>query len=312
METSANVGFHLLMRVAIPSSNEFTIKQIVAGDRQVVLAWNKVSEAIGYVLEYGSGSNIYVDMLGSEITSSTVTNLNNGSTYYFKVFARLKTGLLAVTPTVSITVGRWSGLQPYQLGLLVNDNEPDSIAVAEYYRIRRQIPSENIVHLNFSKVTRLTNNEFMPLKNKVDEKIPTTVQALAIAWTIPYVVTANTISETTDVLFYFQGLHAVNDIATNKYPPGAVADHLTSYGGMLTDSSQMSALEFIAGGATRSFGTVSEPCSWTQKFPNPQFTIQHYTKGETLIESYWKSILQVFQGVFVGEPLANPWRKQLS
>ncbi|CAF0832114.1 unnamed protein product [Rotaria sp. Silwood1] len=126
------------------------------------------------------------------------------------------------------------------------------------------------------------------------------------------VMKANSISETTDVLFYFQGLHAVNDIATNKYPPAAVADHLTSYGGMLTDSSQMSVLKFIAGGATGTFGTVSESCSWTQKYPNPQFMIQHYTKGETLIESYWKSILQVFQGIFVGEPLANPWRKQLS
>ncbi|CAF3399416.1 unnamed protein product, partial [Rotaria sp. Silwood2] len=166
----------------------------MADDRQVVLAWDKVSEAIGYVLEYSSGSNIYVDTLGSEITSSTVTGLNNGSTYYFKVFACSKAGLLAVTPTVSIIVGRWSGLQPYQLGLLVNDNEPDSIAVAEYYRIRRQIPSENIVHLNFSKVTRLTNNEFMPLKNNVDEKMPTTVQALAIAWTIPYGVECNSIT----------------------------------------------------------------------------------------------------------------------
>jgi uncharacterized protein (TIGR03790 family) len=77
----------------------------------------------------------------------------------------------------------------------------------------------------------------------------------------PYVnaqiVTANWINGTTDVLFYFQGLASVNNIATNKFPPGAVGDHLTSFGGILVNSSQMSALEFIVGGTTGTFGTVT-------------------------------------------------------
>ncbi|CAF4471375.1 unnamed protein product [Rotaria sp. Silwood2] len=102
------------------------------------------------------------------------------------------------------------------------------------------------------------------------------------------------------------GLIHVSNIMTNKFPPCAVANHLISAGGMLTGFSQMSALEFIADGATGTFGTVSEPCAYSQKFPFPSLVISHYTKGETLIEAYWKSILQVFQSVFVGEPLANP------
>jgi hypothetical protein len=32
-----------------------------------------------------------------------------------------------------------------------------------------------------------------------------------------------------------------------------------------------------------------------------------YTQGDSLIEAYWKSISVPYQGIFVGEPLANPW-----
>jgi uncharacterized protein (TIGR03790 family) len=121
------------------------------------------------------------------------------------------------------------------------------------------------------------------------------------------VTSANSLSGTTDTLFYFQGLASVSQISTNSFPPGAVADHLTSYGGRLTDSSQMSCLEFTSGGATGTFGTVTEPCAYGDKFPDPEIMIRHYTQGETLIEAYWKSISQTFQGIFVGEPLAKPW-----
>ncbi len=123
---------------------------------------------------------------------------------------------------------------------------------------------------------------------------------------------ANWISVTTDAIFYFQGLAVVSNIDTNTFPPGAVADHLTSYGGVLFNSSQMSALEFIAGVVTGTFGTVTEPCAYSQKFPDPGIMISFYTKGQTLIEAYWKSVLQTFQGVYVGEPLSNPWKQKTS
>ena len=333
-------------------------------------------------------------------------------------------GTMDTTPEISIVLPRLSGLQAQQLGLLINDNDPDSVVIGEYYRTRRQIPSENIVHLNISVKSVLTSTEFIALKTQVDSALPKTVQALAIAWTLPYRVecnsitssfalgymegpcksstcgfanssryynssstapftdfnmrpammlaaftvdqakamiergiasdgtypngsayimnttdslrslrarifpavnlgyhlspyanaqikNANSISGTTDALFYFQGLAVVANISTNKFPPGAVADHLTSYGGVLVNSSQMSALEFVAGGATGTFGTVSEPCAFSEKFPDPSIMISFYTKGQTLIEAYWKSVLQTFQGAFVGEPLANPWKQKI-
>ena len=111
-----------------------------------------------------------------------------------------------------------------------------------------------------------------------------------------------------DVLFYFTGVASVSGLETLHFIPGAIADHLTSFGGQLTDSGQMSALRWLEAGATGSYGAVVEPCNFPQKFPHPAVVIGRYLRGETLIESYWKSVAWPGQGVFIGEPLAAPYR----
>jgi uncharacterized protein (TIGR03790 family) len=113
-----------------------------------------------------------------------------------------------------------------------------------------------------------------------------------------------------DVLFYFIGKQGVQGLETLHFLPGAIADHLTSTGGMLTDSSQMSALRWLEAGATGSYGAVVEPCNISPKFPNPVVVIGHYLAGETLIEAYWKGVGMPGQGIFVGEPLASPFQRQ--
>jgi uncharacterized protein (TIGR03790 family) len=110
-----------------------------------------------------------------------------------------------------------------------------------------------------------------------------------------------------DVLFYFTGLKQVEAISSNHFLNGAIADHLTSAGGVLFDGRQMSILRWLDAGATASYGTVVEPCAFPQKFPHPAVVIDHYTRGETLIEAYWKSVAWPGQGLFVGEPLASPY-----
>ena len=92
--------------------------------------------------------------------------------------------------------------------------------------------------------------------------------------------------------------------------PGALADHLTSFGGALQGQhGQSTALDWIASGATASYGTVTEPCNHLQKFPHPQVLLLHYLQGETAIEAYWKSVAWPQQGLFVGEPLAAPFSR---
>jgi len=112
-----------------------------------------------------------------------------------------------------------------------------------------------------------------------------------------------------DVLFYFIGKAHVDGLETLHFVPGAIADHLTSAGGMLTDSSQMSALRWLEAGATGSYGTVTEPCNLPQKFPNPVVVTGVYLRGETLIEAYWKGVAMPGQGIFIGEPLAAPFAR---
>ena len=118
---------------------------------------------------------------------------------------------------------------------------------------------------------------------------------------------SNVIANTNDVLFYFTGLANVPEIATNTYLPGAVADHLTSFGGRIPTSGQMSVVKWLEAGATASYGTVVEPCAYTQKFPDTRVMLPHYFRGETVLEAYWKSVHWPGEGNFVGEPLAKPW-----
>jgi hypothetical protein len=118
---------------------------------------------------------------------------------------------------------------------------------------------------------------------------------------------SNVLSNTEDVLFYFTGLANVADIETNTYLPGAIADHLTSFGGQVPTSGQMSVVAWLEAGATGSFGTVVEPCNYPTKFPNTSIVLPNYFRGQTLVEAYWKSVAWPGEGLFVGEPLAAPW-----
>lgn len=123
-------------------------------------------------------------------------------------------------------------------------------------------------------------------------------------------INADVLKDKKDVMFYFTGRSRINAIDSNKYLPGAIADHLTSYGGRLFGSGQMSILRWLDAGATASYGTVVEPCAFTQKFPNPGIVIERYTQGESLIQAYWKSVAWPGQGVFVGEPMAAPYAQK--
>jgi uncharacterized protein (TIGR03790 family) len=121
------------------------------------------------------------------------------------------------------------------------------------------------------------------------------------------IVEADALQQADDVLFYFTGKARVPYLDTLGFLPGAVADHLTSAGGRLTDSRQMSALRWLEAGATGSYGTVVEPCNVRGKFPDPGVLMESYTSGRTLLEAYWQSVQQPGEGIFIGEPLAAPW-----
>jgi len=117
-------------------------------------------------------------------------------------------------------------------------------------------------------------------------------------------------SEADGIMFYLTGAVSVPHLEHIEFLPGAVADHVTSNGGTLYNSPQMSSLEWIRAGATASYGTVVEPCNLPGKFPDPVRLMERYTAGDSVLQAYWGSVAMPGQGVFVGDPLARPFAAQ--
>lgn len=312
-----------------------------------------------------------------------------------------------------------TSLQADEVAVIVNDLDPVSVEVGDYYRLKRKLPSANVIHVEFEPGKNFMDlADFLRVKGVVDALTPAGVQAFALAWTRPFRVECMSVttafaagfnhsycakgckptmpspyfnspsfrpfgdlgirpamllagesleqvkalidrgvaSDSTfpvgtgylvqtsdprrnvraplfdsivermlplmhlkkvrtdylenrpDVLFYFTGSPHVPALESNVFLPGAVGDHLTSAGGSLAKGvRQMSCLRWLEAGATGSYGTILEPCNFVTKFPNPAVFIEHYFRGETLVEAYWKSVAMPGQGLFVGEPLAKPF-----
>lgn len=92
------------------------------------------------------------------------------------------------------------------------------------------------------------------------------------------------------------------------FAPGAIADHVTSCGGMLPDPcyNQSSVWDWLRLGATASYGTVFEPCAYQKKFPDPMIAFW-YSRGFTAGEALAMSVHNPYQGIWVGDPLAAPF-----
>jgi uncharacterized protein (TIGR03790 family) len=307
------------------------------------------------------------------------------------------------------------------LGIIININDPQSVAVGDYYQKRRGVPVSNVIRVRLPAGTNtISEQEFTAAKTQIDKQTPVAVQAYVLTWSRPYRVECMSIttavasgfsrdfcskgcqatrvssyfdsattqpmldlgirptmmlavttvqqahrlidrgiaadtssrngvaylattadvqrnvrsaryglvrmmlsdslpiryvngylSHADDVMFYFIGAVNVPDLTTNSFLPGAVGDHLTSAGGALLDTNQMSSLRWLEAGATGSYGTVVEPCNYPGKFPDPLIMMKHYLAGETLLEAYWKSVQMPGQGLFIGEPLARPFAQRM-
>jgi uncharacterized protein (TIGR03790 family) len=355
-------------------------------------------------------------MLGITIHSGVF--LRAAACVLFIVLEAQASSLLAQQEVTQIT----ARLGPSELAVIVNDADPLSVKVAEYYISRRRIPKANVIHVNITpNQIAMRSAEFKKVKAVVDAATPPNVQAYALTWTTPYRVECMSITSafamgfddegycsasckptklnpyidssshkpyddyrmrptmslagmnfeqvkalidrgiasdytfpqgvgylvsTSDtarniraalypeiiqklgrvvnlqqvkadfltnrkrIMYYFTGAEKVKALDSLQFLPGAIADHLTSAGGMLTDSFQMSSLRWLEAGATGSYGAVFEPCNYLPKFPHPGVVIAHYSHGESLIEAYWKSVAWPSEGIFIGEPLAAPFARR--
>ena len=116
-------------------------------------------------------------------------------------------------------------------------------------------------------------------------------------------------STQTNLMGYQTGLYQYN-VSPGTFRPGAIADNVTSFGGVIFGTNDhTNLLAFIGGGAAGSYGTVAEPLADTEKFPNPQVFF-YQSRGFSLAECYYQSVNQPYLGLTVAEPLAAPFASQ--
>lgn len=106
----------------------------------------------------------------------------------------------------------------------------------------------------------------------------------------------------------------VAGIASFEWPkdsamlPGAIAEHLTSFGAMFNGSGQTKLSAFLRAGAAGSSGTVAEPLAIPNKFPSAALHVW-YREGCSLAESFYQSVYGPYQLLIVGDPLARPYAR---
>ncbi len=95
----------------------------------------------------------------------------------------------------------------------------------------------------------------------------------------------------------------------SRLVPGAIAENLTSLGGIMTPGSGQTKLtSLIRAGAAGSSGTVTEPYAIQAKFPHPMIQ-PFYADGATLTEAFHLTVTGPYQLLIVGDPLCQPFAK---
>ncbi len=114
-----------------------------------------------------------------------------------------------------------------------------------------------------------------------------------------------------DVIGYMLGRTQTEHLDDNVFLPGALADLLTSYSGYLFDNpwgAPSSCLEWIRVGCAGTYGTVVEPCNYTNKFPQARLHYW-YARGFSMGEAFTMSVQAPYQGILVGDPLCQPYSR---
>jgi uncharacterized protein (TIGR03790 family) len=87
------------------------------------------------------------------------------------------------------------GVRPATLAVIVNDSDPLSREIADYYQQQRAIPADNIIHVAFDPGQAVMKiGEFAVMKSVIDAQAPPSVQAYLLTWAQPYRVACMSMS----------------------------------------------------------------------------------------------------------------------
>lgn len=86
-------------------------------------------------------------------------------------------------------------LEPENVAVVVNRDDPASVAAGEYYRDARRIPARNVIRVSIPGRPRvLSAADFAALKRRIDGALPPDIDVVVMAWTAPYAVECNSIT----------------------------------------------------------------------------------------------------------------------
>ena len=87
--------------------------------------------------------------------------------------------MLAVSAGAHAQFTSAPSLQPAQLAVVINDAEPNSVKIGEYYRKRRGIPEANVVHVSIpDKPHEISFERFQELRDEIDSHLGPDIQAV--------------------------------------------------------------------------------------------------------------------------------------
>ncbi len=85
-------------------------------------------------------------------------------------------------------------LRPADIGLVINTQDPYSVAVGAYYAAQRGLGTQQILRVSLPVRVALTPDELAALQEAIDAHFGFRAQALALAWVAPYAVACNSLS----------------------------------------------------------------------------------------------------------------------
>ncbi len=114
------------------------------------------------------------------------------------------------------------------LAVIVNSADPLSVRIADYYTSQRNIPTENIIYVNFpTGYNTLPVKKFKHIKTEIDQATGDHIQAYALTWTFPYKV--GCMSITTAIAAGYDEAYCAKGCAPTKPSPYFNSDTSTPY-----------------------------------------------------------------------------------
>jgi uncharacterized protein (TIGR03790 family) len=97
-------------------------------------------------------------------------------------------GLLAALWVVTAAAAApGAPLQARHLGVVVNESDPVSVAISEYYVQRRGVPRANVARIRLpSGRPGLSRRDFETARAALEAQLPAGIEALLLTWVQPY------------------------------------------------------------------------------------------------------------------------------